>query len=57
MAKICLSRIWLWCLSLPSVVVVHGFNLSPEHAIVIGDPSNQTGSYFGFAVALQLDSW
>jgi hypothetical protein len=57
MAKICLSRIWLWCLSLASVVVVHGFNLSPEHAIVIGDPSNQTGSYFGFAVALQLDSW
>jgi hypothetical protein len=30
-----------------------GFNLNLRHALVFSDPARQTGSYFGFAVALR----
>jgi hypothetical protein len=39
------------------VTMVYGFNLSPEHGIVLKDPSGQEGSYFGYTVALQQDGW
>jgi len=30
-----------------------GFNLNLRHAVVFSDPARQTGSYFGFTVALR----
>lgn len=30
-----------------------GFNLNLRHALVFSDPTRQTGSYFGFTVALR----
>jgi len=48
---------WLHYFILPSVFVVSGFNLSPKHAVVFEDPSGQSGSYFGYTVALQQDGW
>jgi hypothetical protein len=30
-----------------------GFNLNIGHALVFSDPTRQTGSYFGFTVALR----
>ena len=37
-----------------------GFNLNLRHALVFSDPTRQTGSYFGFTVALRkhgVRSW
>jgi hypothetical protein len=57
MVKTCLSLIWLCFLNLSYVIMVFGFNLFPKDGVVFKDPSGQTGSNFGYTVALQQEDW
>jgi hypothetical protein len=43
-----------------TLIITDGFNLNLRHALVFSDPEDQTGSYYGFTVALrkkELKHW